>query len=98
MNEQMVTGASARGGDFALGFQPDGVLLLHRHGSAWAELGKAVFDNGLRDGLGQFIRQLRAANASGVELVIPEEQIFIPIWCCRPAAIPGLRFWPGWTG
>ncbi|HMQ41173.1 MAG TPA: hypothetical protein PKC09_07855 [Paracoccus sp. (in: a-proteobacteria)] len=75
MNEQMVTGASARGGDFALGFQPDGVLLLHRHGSAWAELGKAVFDNGLRDGLGQFIRQLRAANAPGVELVIPEEQI-----------------------
>lgn len=75
MNEQMVKGASAPNGDFALGFQPDGVQLLHRHGNAWAELGKAAFDGELRSGLGGFVRQLRAANAPSVSLVIPNAQI-----------------------
>lgn len=75
MNEQMVKGAPPPNGDFALGFQPDGVQLLHRHGNAWAELGKAQFNADLRDGLGDFVQQLRAANAPAVSLVIPDEQI-----------------------
>ncbi len=75
MNEQMVKGASAPNGDFALGFQPDGVQLLHRHDSAWAELGKVLFKGDLRRGLGDFIQQLRAANAPDLLLVIPDAQI-----------------------
>ena len=75
MNEQMVKGASAPNGDFALGFQPDGVQLLHRHDSAWAELGKVLFKGDLRRGLSDFIQQLRAANAPDLLLVIPDAQI-----------------------
>ncbi|SDE09351.1 hypothetical protein SAMN05421538_10417 [Paracoccus isoporae] len=75
MNEQMVTGAAAPDRDFALGFQPDGVQLLRRDGGGWSELGRALFTGDLREGLGDFARQLRAANAPGLALVIPEDQI-----------------------
>lgn len=75
MNEQMVIGPQAPDNDFALGFQRDGVQLLHRSGGEWDELGKARFDGDLRESLGGFARQLRAANAPGVSLVIPEAQI-----------------------
>ncbi|WBU60968.1 hypothetical protein [Paracoccus albus] len=75
MNEQSAKGAFASGDDFALGFQPDGVQLLHRDHNDWEELGKAPFNGDLRDGLVGFVKQLRVANAPGVALVIPEDQI-----------------------
>ncbi|MDO5642736.1 MAG: hypothetical protein Q4G26_10185, partial [Paracoccus sp. (in: a-proteobacteria)] len=75
MNEQMAKGARVPNRDFALGFQPDGVQLLHRRGGEWAELGRAPFNGDLRGGLGGFAQRLRAANAPGVALVIPEDQI-----------------------
>ncbi|WBU58245.1 hypothetical protein [Paracoccus sediminicola] len=75
MNEQSMMGAEAPDRDYALGFQPDGVQLLHRDGSQWAELGRAPFDGDLRAGLGGFAQRIRAANAPGLALVIPEDQI-----------------------
>ncbi|MFV0411521.1 MAG: hypothetical protein ACK5LJ_18030 [Paracoccus sp. (in: a-proteobacteria)] len=75
MNEQMTAGVQASNGDYALAFQPDGVQLLHRDGDDWAELGRVAFDGDLRGGLGDFARQLHHANAPGLSLVIPDDQI-----------------------
>ena len=75
MNEQTIRGATAPAMDFALGFQPDGVQLLRRDDGAWAELGRAAFSGDLRASLGGFVQQLRAANAAGLALVIPDDQI-----------------------
>ena len=75
MNEQTIRGAIAPAMEFALGFQPDGVQLLRRQDGAWTELRRADFSGDLRGALGGFVQALRAANAPGLALVIPEDQI-----------------------
>ncbi|MDO5605801.1 MAG: hypothetical protein Q4G25_11645 [Paracoccus sp. (in: a-proteobacteria)] len=76
MNEQLKHGAlRAPSGGFALGFQPDGVQLLHLRDGAWTELGRAPFSGDLRGGLAEFSRRLDAAEATGLALIIPEDQI-----------------------
>lgn len=75
MNEQTIRGAIAPATEFALGFQPDGVQLLRRQDGAWVELRRADFSGDLRGALGGFVQTLRAANAPGLALVIPEDQI-----------------------
>ncbi|NHF71888.1 hypothetical protein [Paracoccus xiamenensis] len=86
MNEQTKRGAIAPAMDFALGFQPDGVQLLSRNGGTWAELGRAPFDGDLRGALSGFVQQLRAANAPGLALVIPGDQILYTELQLPPAA------------
>ncbi|MFV0293844.1 MAG: hypothetical protein ACK5II_11795 [Paracoccus sp. (in: a-proteobacteria)] len=82
----MADGTKVPNEDFALGFQPDGVQLLHHTGSGWTELSRVSFDADLREGLDDFSRRLRAANASGLALIIPEDQIFYADLELPPAA------------
>ncbi|MDO5530367.1 MAG: hypothetical protein Q4F71_13270, partial [Paracoccus sp. (in: a-proteobacteria)] len=88
MNEQMKQGAPAPSAEYALGFDPERVMLLRRSGAVWEELGDARFDGAdLHGDLAALKDRIASDSPAGhvLRLVIPDDQILYTQLSLAPA-------------